>query len=1083
MSAVMSQTGASFEESLAMLTAITEVTRNASKASRGLVSIGSRLNSVVDESSSNGKALKEIYEGLNIALFDNEGQLRSSYDIFTDLAAIWPTLDKNTQNYIASVQAGTNQFQNFAALMSNFSTATEATETALNSAGSAAEENSRYMEGLEAKTQAVKASFEALSNTVLDSGLISGVLDLGKAFLDLSNNDLGAFLIQAGLITGALWGGTGLIQAMKILPALVNSAAVSFEFLGTAISFGAPQLALIATAIAGIIAVAPALSDWWKTLTNDVEYLNEKIEDANSTLTTNKEQLESLQETPWYDRTPEIEAEIEALEKENAALQENIDSWRKRIYGASVNQEEQGNQYLITNKFGNVVGRGETQQDAINDAIVALKTYTGPATLEGLEELGYSLEMTQEKFAEVSETITNEVAQSLEEFANSTDMSEESLNALGLKINENIQSLEAEANQYKELAENGNELTETQQSIINSYDSLVEMKEKVANLVEAQNNLTDSISLTSSQVETLTNQYPELQSMITQTTEGYQLETQTLVDALIAGEDWAYGMIQSHKELTEVAIAQTEARIQALIAEKESMMATAKVSGESNTPEYWKNFWSKTSDIAHAKTALKELQDLQVSSGGGISIGSGSSGSTSSGSSASSTKKDPIEEQNELFQEQLEILEDRLYFMQKSGATEEEQIAQLQKMQQEVHEQAEWFRSQGLSEDSEYLRSSGKKWIEYYEEIQSISEEAAEKAKEAWEESINAQIEELQDLADKYETAFSYVANKAQEEIDALEEQKDAIQQRYDDEIAALEEQNDELERQIELEEALDALAQAKQSKVMVYKDGRFQYVNDIDAVSEAQSNLDRLEREEALRQEIENLEESRDAEIAAIDTKIEYWEKMKEEWSSAVDQYTEEQDRLIAEQILGIELEGDNWELRLKNLQEYVDEYNSILSQIQSAEDSLSSGGSGESNSSSSGSSGGAVYPVGPGDNGGVTNNDGSWSPYPGGPVYRGGKAASAFASGTLSAPGGLSLVGENGPELRVLGSQDGIIPADVTKNLWAWGKISPSALMSNGMAITIQNLNLPQVTDGPGFVNFMRNNFWRKTLQFQTS
>lgn len=35
MSAVMAQTGASFEESLGMLTAITEVTRNSNKASRG----------------------------------------------------------------------------------------------------------------------------------------------------------------------------------------------------------------------------------------------------------------------------------------------------------------------------------------------------------------------------------------------------------------------------------------------------------------------------------------------------------------------------------------------------------------------------------------------------------------------------------------------------------------------------------------------------------------------------------------------------------------------------------------------------------------------------------------------------------------------------------------------------------------------------------------------------------------------------------------------------------------------------------------------------------------------------------------
>ena len=96
MSAVMSQTGATFEEALGMLTAITEVTRNASKASRGLVSIGSRLNQVVDEGSTIGKQLIAIYEGLGIELFDSNGQLRSSYDIFTDLAAIWPTLDKNT---------------------------------------------------------------------------------------------------------------------------------------------------------------------------------------------------------------------------------------------------------------------------------------------------------------------------------------------------------------------------------------------------------------------------------------------------------------------------------------------------------------------------------------------------------------------------------------------------------------------------------------------------------------------------------------------------------------------------------------------------------------------------------------------------------------------------------------------------------------------------------------------------------------------------------------------------------------------------------------------------------------------------
>lgn len=102
----MAQTGSSFEESLGMLTSIVEITRSASKASRGLVSIGSRLTQVVDENSTVGKQLTEIYEGLGIALYDTDGQLRSSYDIFSDLSQIWGTLDKNTQNYIASVQAG-----------------------------------------------------------------------------------------------------------------------------------------------------------------------------------------------------------------------------------------------------------------------------------------------------------------------------------------------------------------------------------------------------------------------------------------------------------------------------------------------------------------------------------------------------------------------------------------------------------------------------------------------------------------------------------------------------------------------------------------------------------------------------------------------------------------------------------------------------------------------------------------------------------------------------------------------------------------------------------------------------------------
>lgn len=139
------------EETLGLMTAITEQTRNVSKSARGLNTIFSRLSQVLDDASSTGAALTEIYNDLGIALYDAEGQMRPMYDILGDLAAQWKSLDTNTQQYIALTSAGANQLNNFLALMNNFEHATAATDTALNSAGSAAQENSRYMESLEAK--------------------------------------------------------------------------------------------------------------------------------------------------------------------------------------------------------------------------------------------------------------------------------------------------------------------------------------------------------------------------------------------------------------------------------------------------------------------------------------------------------------------------------------------------------------------------------------------------------------------------------------------------------------------------------------------------------------------------------------------------------------------------------------------------------------------------------------------------------------------------------------------------------------------------------------------------------------------
>lgn len=149
-SAALAVGGNEFEEVLALMTAGTEVTRAANRTARGLVSVQSRLNQVVDESSSTGKALTEWYNEHNIAIYDQQGQLLSLYDVLSQVAQIWPTLTKNEQAYYLNQQAGANQTQNLAAILSNFQTAIDATATAYNSTGSAARESQRAMEGLEA---------------------------------------------------------------------------------------------------------------------------------------------------------------------------------------------------------------------------------------------------------------------------------------------------------------------------------------------------------------------------------------------------------------------------------------------------------------------------------------------------------------------------------------------------------------------------------------------------------------------------------------------------------------------------------------------------------------------------------------------------------------------------------------------------------------------------------------------------------------------------------------------------------------------------------------------------------------------
>ena len=77
--------------------------------------------------------------------------------------------------------------------------------------------------------------------------------------------------------------------------------------------------------------------------------------------------------------------------------------------------------------------------------------------------------------------------------------------------------------------------------------------------------------------------------------------------------------------------------------------------------------------------------------------------------------------------------------------------------------------------------------------------------------------------------------------------------------------------------------------------------------------------------------------------------------------------------------------------------------------------------------------------------------------------------------------MVGENGPELRVLGQGDGVIPADITRNLWDWGKINPSNLASRAVSymFNIDNLSLPNARDAVSLVDGLKQMAYQRAYK----
>ena len=1053
------------------MTAITEITRNGSRSARGLVSIQSRLNQVVDESSSTGKQLIELYKEQNIALFDQNGQLRDSYDILKDLAAVWPTLTRNQQAEFALAQAGANQTQNFTALMNNFQVAIDATATAMDSAGSAMKENTSYMESLEAQTTQLKATFQDFANNVIDKELVSSALKGLNTALEVLNTPIGKAVTQWTLLTGVLTGGLTIYG--QIAGKLIGTAKAGLTFAsaitgagtaasGAAVGFGtlAATALPIAAAIGAIAVAGWKVYEWYKDTHKSLQEYTDEVKANNKQLEQNKYRIEEINNLPWKDKTPEIMAEKEALEKENEELQKQIDKLEK-LSVKSAKRTLQGGyvestQYKVSSSSSFGLGAdtylSEATFDTYDELVQYLNNYIPGASKKTREEL--------EAMGIVFEEVTGEVYKTGDAYEQSLI---QKANELSTKLQGNHKLTEQELQDYQDITSKLGDVAEAHKYLgdnsNNAYNALNQLTSSYQDAIEYTDKYSNSVEISIAQVDAFKARCPELADQIVYVNGKYLLLSNSASSAANSLMSADGRIKKSSKDRTQSVLKDLQNLIDAYYSVVSTFAKAGTSSGITATQAKEANELARSLDAKKKQIQAAIYRSEKNGYYDDTKDSSSLAPSKTSSTKAKQTTDDALKAFNNYYkdlqhQREIDEIDDATYYKKLEGL-----VAQY-KANATAH-----MKEYGLNVDT-----INRNMYQYEEEIYKgrtkLADELKEQQKKDAEEAAQAQKEALEKQKEDFETAVNYVVKQIDEEISKLQDLRDQTEQYYDDKIDALNEANDALEEQIQYEELLNNLAKAKDKQLYVFQNGQFQYVQDVEAVASAQAELDTYERDKALQEEVENLETLKEQALASIDEQIEGWENYKEEWSNIVNQYQDEQDRLIAEQVLGIDLEQENWNTRLANLSNFVSQYNSILGQLNSGVStgtsavSGGSGGSGGSGYSFSGNGTVKQY-TSVDDDPGVVGSK-AWS-----------KSLETYAGGTRFASGGLSLVGERGPELRVLNSGDEIIPADATRNLWDWAAYSPKDFMGrmgSDNIFHIGNIALPNVTDAKSFVNGLK-------------
>lgn len=410
--------GTTFEQTMGLMTGATEIIRNPGKVANGLKTISLRLQGMEEAADGSAQSVDGLsskmqseFANIGVSITDANGQIRSTYDILTDVGKEWPKLTANQKAYYAELAAGKNQANIFIALMDNIGTAIEATGTAYDSAGSAAAENAKYMDSIEGKLKQFQAAWEKLSTSLVESDWIKNIVQMGTDLMNYLATPAGIATIRVLSMATAvgvgikalasmvgtlkeLKGGFNFFKSLNVAGQLTETstsagkAAGSIGKMGGALSALGPAVAIIG-AVAATMYVAKAAAD---AMTQSSIESNEAITDSavaaankaketqshyenvKSSLNDVNSRIAEIESRDWI--SPEAEEELANLKQQAGQYADEVeraekafkaDNARKQLaLNEALNKETHYSQFTGLETFNN---KNLTNIEAIDAAI------------------------------------------------------------------------------------------------------------------------------------------------------------------------------------------------------------------------------------------------------------------------------------------------------------------------------------------------------------------------------------------------------------------------------------------------------------------------------------------------------------------------------------------------------------------------------------------------------------------------------------------------------------------------------------------------------------------------------------------